>query len=198
MTLNNPNNFSRCAACFIKIPLYLRRCKYMKDIWIMKEMMQKKSQIKQKILQYLTTKGVSPYEFYKVSGVTRGILTQNNGINEENLARFLAYATDVNPVWLLTGKGDMLLPKSVIDIDIKKSKVRGDQVLVGDMIKIGNPEALHKEEETVCSLRREIDHLNALLKEKDARIASYEDQLKDKSELITEYRATIHDLKQSK
>ena len=92
----------------------------------------------------------------------------------------------------------MLLPKSVIDIDIKKSKVRGDQVLVGDMIKIGNPEALHKEEETVCSLRREIDHLNALLKEKDARIASYEDQLKDKSELITEYRATIHDLKQSK
>lgn len=70
--------------------------------------MQEKSQIKQKILLYLTKKGITPYEFYKASGVTRGILTQNNGINEDNLARFLAYATDVNPEWLLTGEGEML------------------------------------------------------------------------------------------
>lgn len=70
--------------------------------------MQEKSQIKQKILLYLTKKGITPYEFYKVSGVTRGILTQNNGINEDNLARFLAYAADVNPTWLLTGEGEML------------------------------------------------------------------------------------------
>ena len=70
--------------------------------------MQEKSQIKQKILLYLTKKGITPYEFYKISGVTRGILTQNNGINEDNLARFLAYASDVNPEWLLTGEGEML------------------------------------------------------------------------------------------
>ena len=73
--------------------------------------MQEKSQIKQKILLYLTKKGVTPYEFYKLSGVTRGILTQNNGINEDNLARFLAYADDVNLEWLLTGEGDMLKTK---------------------------------------------------------------------------------------
>ena len=70
--------------------------------------MQEKSQIKQKILLYLTKKGITPYEFYKISGVTRGILTQNNGINEDNLARFIAYASDVNPEWLLTGEGEML------------------------------------------------------------------------------------------
>ncbi len=74
----------------------------------MKDNTQEKSPIKQKILLYLTFKGITPYEFYKVSGVTRGILTQNNGINEDNLARFLAYATDVNPTWLLYGKGEML------------------------------------------------------------------------------------------
>ena len=104
----------------------------------------------------------------------------------------------LNMEWLKTGQGDMLRPVPAIDIDIKKSKVRGDQVLVGDMIKIGNPEALHKEEETVCSLRREINHLNALLKEKDARIGNLEDTVSDQKELIAEYRSTIHDLKQSK
>lgn len=74
----------------------------------MKEKQQEKSPIKQNILLYLEKKGVTPYEFYKESGVTRGILQQNNGISEDNIARFLAYATDVNIEWLLTGTGSML------------------------------------------------------------------------------------------
>ena len=74
----------------------------------MQENKQEKSPIKQKILLYLTKKGISAYEFYKNSGVTRGVLSQNNGITEENIARFLAYAPDVNAEWLLTGNGEML------------------------------------------------------------------------------------------
>ncbi|MBO5626642.1 MAG: LexA family transcriptional regulator [Prevotella sp.] len=74
----------------------------------MQENKQERSPIKQKILLYLTQKGVSAYEFYKNSGVTRGVLSQNNGITEENISRFLAYAPDVNAEWLLRGKGDML------------------------------------------------------------------------------------------
>ncbi len=70
---------------------------------------QEKSPIKQNILLYLSRKGVSQYEFYKESGVTRGILQQNNGISEDNIARFLAYAPDVCVEWLITGKGNMLL-----------------------------------------------------------------------------------------
>lgn len=82
----------------------------------MKENAQEKSPIKQKILLYLDFKGVTPYEFYKISGVTRGILTQSNGINEDNLAKFLAYAQDINPGWLLTGEGPMIreTPKPVV------------------------------------------------------------------------------------
>ena len=75
----------------------------------MQEVKQEKSLIKQNILLYLDKKGVTPYEFYKISGVTRGVLSQNNGISEDNLARFLAYASDVNPDWLLTGEEPMLL-----------------------------------------------------------------------------------------
>ncbi len=71
----------------------------------MQENKQEKSAIKQNILLYLSNKGVTSYEFYKISGVTRGILQQSNGISEDNIAKFLAYAPDVNIEWLLTGKG---------------------------------------------------------------------------------------------
>ena len=74
----------------------------------MQENKQEKSLIKQNISLYLAKKGVSEYEYYKNSGTTRGILGQNNGISEDNISRFLAYAPDVNPEWLLTGKGNML------------------------------------------------------------------------------------------
>lgn len=74
----------------------------------MQEKRQEKSPIKQNILLYLAQKGVSPYEFYKESGVTRGILQQNNGISEDNITRFLAYAPDVSVEWLITGRGEML------------------------------------------------------------------------------------------
>ena len=74
----------------------------------MQKIIQEKSPIKQKILQYLEYKNVSKYEFYKQSGVTRGVLDQDNGITENNIARFIAYAQDVNLEWLLTGRGDML------------------------------------------------------------------------------------------
>ena len=83
----------------------------------MKEKQQEKSPIKQNILLYLESKGVTPYEFYKESGVTRGILQQNNGISEDNIARFLAYAPDVNIEWLLTSKGSMIKDGST-DIQI--------------------------------------------------------------------------------
>lgn len=96
----------------------------------MQENRQEKSQIKQKILLYLNKKGISEYSFYKDSGITRGILQQNNGISEDNMARFLAYAPDVNPTWLLTGEGEMLktnriptaTPTADIPVSYRKNK----------------------------------------------------------------------------
>lgn len=77
----------------------------------MQENKQEKSPIKQKILHFLTKKGISQYEFYKNTGVTRGILTQNNGISEDNISRFLAYYPEISAEWLLTGEGEMLKTK---------------------------------------------------------------------------------------
>ncbi|MBS1535343.1 MAG: helix-turn-helix transcriptional regulator [Bacteroidetes bacterium] len=70
--------------------------------------MQEKSIIKQNILRYLDFKGITPYKCYQETGITRGVLTQNNGMSEENTSKFLAYYTDVNIEWLLTGNGEMI------------------------------------------------------------------------------------------
>lgn len=70
--------------------------------------MEENSLIKQNILRYLDYKGVTQYRFYKENNVTRGILTQNNGITEDNLLKFVAFAQDISLEWLLTGNGSML------------------------------------------------------------------------------------------
>ena len=67
------------------------------------------SPIKQRILQYLDSKNVSKYKFYKETSVARGVLDKTTGISEDNISKFIKYATDIDLVWLLTGQGDMLL-----------------------------------------------------------------------------------------
>lgn len=64
--------------------------------------------LKQRILQYLDYKGFSKYKFYQDTGLSNGILSQSNGMSEENTLRLLNYYTDLNPTWLLTGKGEMI------------------------------------------------------------------------------------------
>ncbi|OXA83783.1 hypothetical protein B0A56_00635, partial [Flavobacterium columnare NBRC 100251 = ATCC 23463] len=64
--------------------------------------------LKENIMQYLEIKGISKYEFYQKTGVSNGILSQKNGMSEDNLLKFLSYYSDVNPEWLLTAKGEML------------------------------------------------------------------------------------------
>ena len=64
--------------------------------------------IKERILKYLDFKGVSKYKFYQETGITNGILSQPNGISEENLLKFLTYYKDISAEWLLTGEEPML------------------------------------------------------------------------------------------
>lgn len=92
--------------------------------------MQKKSLIKQNILYFIEYKGISKYRFYQKTGITRGILDQDNGMSEENTAKFLAYFPEVSPEWLLTGRGDMLRQtKSDTQTgDINNSNIIGSNV----------------------------------------------------------------------
>jgi hypothetical protein len=67
------------------------RGKYIRDYLFKQVFMKEKSLIKKNILQYLDSKGISKYKFYQDTGITRGVLSQNNGMSEENTARIIAY-----------------------------------------------------------------------------------------------------------
>lgn len=64
--------------------------------------------IKLRILEYLEYKGFSKYQFYQNTGISNGVLSQKNGLSEENILKFISYFSDISPEWLLTGNGSML------------------------------------------------------------------------------------------
>lgn len=78
----------------------------------MQEKRHESSTIKRNILRYLESRGISQYQCYKDTGITRGVLGQSTGISEDNLIKFLDHYRDVSIEWLITGEGDMLLDES--------------------------------------------------------------------------------------
>ena len=66
------------------------------------------STIKARILQYLDKKGITKYECYKNTGIANGVLSQKNGLSEENILKFIAYYEDISLNWLFAGKGEMI------------------------------------------------------------------------------------------
>lgn len=77
----------------------------------MQENMRENSIIKARILEYLENKGISRYQFYHDTGVSNGVLSQKNGLSEDNILKFLSCYSDISPEWLLTGEGEMLKTK---------------------------------------------------------------------------------------
>lgn len=88
------------------------------------------SVLKQRILQYLDIKGITKYECYKNTGITNGVLSQSNGLSEDNLLRFLSYYTDVRPEWLITGHGSMLKEDTMPQVEYKESQFAANADLV--------------------------------------------------------------------
>ena len=78
----------------------------------MQEKEQKISPIKQRILQYADTLGVSKRAFYAAIGVSRGTLEAKTGITEEVLTKFIATYPSVSLSWLILGEGDMIDKKT--------------------------------------------------------------------------------------
>lgn len=65
------------------------------------------SKIKLRILEHLKDKGISNRKFYEDTGIANGILGKKTGLTELNIEKYLNTYNEVNPTWLLTGKGNM-------------------------------------------------------------------------------------------
>lgn len=82
----------------------------------MQEEKQNISPIKQRILSFAESLGISKREFYSQIGVSRGTLESKSSITEDVMARFIARFPQVSPSWLLTGEGEMILNAKKEDI----------------------------------------------------------------------------------
>ncbi len=66
------------------------------------------SPIKQRILFFAGTLGISKRDFYAKIGVSRGTLESKTGITEDVITKFFATYPEVSIEWLMTGAGEML------------------------------------------------------------------------------------------
>lgn len=66
------------------------------------------SPIKQRILYFAGTLGISKRDFYAKIGVSRGTLESKTGITEDVVTKFFATYPEVSIEWLMLGKGEML------------------------------------------------------------------------------------------
>lgn len=76
------------------------------------------SPIKKRILQYLEFKDITMYRCYKETGISKNVLSQTNGLSEDNLVKFLNIYKDANPTWITIGEESML--KEVSGENIKE------------------------------------------------------------------------------
>ena len=74
----------------------------------MQEKLQKISPIKQRILQFVDTLGISKRDFYAATGISRGTLESSTGITEDTIAKVFATYPDLSPMWVVLGTGEML------------------------------------------------------------------------------------------
>lgn len=66
------------------------------------------SPIKQRILFFAGTLGISKRDFYAKIGVSRGTLESKTGITEDVVTKFFATYPEVSVEWLMIGEGEML------------------------------------------------------------------------------------------
>lgn len=64
---------------------------------------------KEKMLQYLDTKGISKGDFYKKTGFSNGFLTAGKHIGSDNLKIIIDNYPDLSLEWLVMDKGDMII-----------------------------------------------------------------------------------------
>lgn len=63
------------------------------------------SQLKARIREYARMKGKGLKAIYEATGMSDGTLSNDSGLGEDNLMKFLHYAEDLNLRWFFTGKG---------------------------------------------------------------------------------------------
>ncbi|MCQ4156148.1 helix-turn-helix transcriptional regulator [Riemerella anatipestifer] len=74
----------------------------------------------ERVVQFIEYKGISKYKFCKDLGFSNKFLDNSSNMGTDKACKILHYFPEINPEWLLTGKGEMI--KSKQGGEVEKSK----------------------------------------------------------------------------
>lgn len=64
--------------------------------------------IRERVIHFLEYKGMTKYRFYKETGISNGFLDKKGAIGSDKLKLMCDKYPDLNPLWLLLEKGEMV------------------------------------------------------------------------------------------
>ncbi|MEG1554635.1 MAG: helix-turn-helix transcriptional regulator [Rikenellaceae bacterium] len=136
----------------------------------------------EKILN-LTTNALAKEIGLKNAQTLYDILKGKHGISKDLADKIAVKYLNINKAWLITGEGDMLKEQQQIG-DVKNSTI-----VNGNVNGNGNKITHYTPEYENC--QKEVEHLKAIIDEKDKIIAEKEQRLIEKNSLISEKERMI-------
>lgn len=101
--------------------------------------------VSERLGEYLNLKGISYYAFENRLGASRGSISKavkdGKSIGSQVLEKILSVYDDLNPVWLLTGHGEMLLDDAGIG-QVKTYRLKTDYTIESQQIPLYDIEAV--------------------------------------------------------
>lgn len=124
---------------------------------------------KEKIKQYLNSKGVSKNSFYQKTGFAVGFLDSGKSLGADKLETIIDNYPDLSLEWLVLGKGDMIKPTTITN--------GSGVVLAGDNNTNNNIDNRQYYSDSPDVLKAQIEILDERIKEKDAQIKEKDAQI---------------------
>lgn len=139
--------------------------------------------VAEKLNEYIIIKGISLYAFENSLGVSRGSISkaikERKSIGSHVLENILSTYVDLNPDWLLTGRGTML--RSELSNNNTQSIFGDNNIQTGSNSKIN----AHLKDDSLEMLRLQLSEKDRLLQEKDMRIEEKDMQIREKDAQIS-------------
>ena len=124
---------------------------------------------KEKIKQYLNSKGISKNSFYQKTGFATGFLDSGKSLGADKLQTIIDNYPDLSLEWLVLGKGEMTKTVNITN--------GSGVVLAGDNYSNNNIDNRQYYSDSPDVLKAQIELLDERIKEKDAQIKEKDAQI---------------------